>query len=132
MTQSAAGTAETPRSAKFFVRVYEDAMEDRLFAVAAGVAFYALLAIVPSLAVAVSMFGLFADPASLAKLPVVLTDFLPAEAVSLVQDEAHRLAAQPPQTLSLKLGVALLFTLWSASAAVSASFDALNVIDQQE
>ncbi len=37
--------------------------EDRLFPVAAGVAFYGLLSLVPSLAAAVSLFGLFADPA---------------------------------------------------------------------
>ena len=60
--------AEKPqRSGNILVRVYQDAADDRLFAVAAGVAFYALLAIAPALAVAVSVFGLFADPAQLAK-----------------------------------------------------------------
>ncbi len=63
--------------------------EDRLFPVAAGVAFYGLLSLVPSLAAAVSLFGLFADPARLAKLPDVLTTVLPGEAVSLVQGEAQ-------------------------------------------
>ena len=121
-----------PRSGNILVRIYRDAMDDRLFAVAAGVAFYALLALVPSLAAAVSLFGLFANPADLAKLPAELTAFLPAEAVALVQDEAQRLASQPPQALSIKLGIALFLSLWGASAAVRATFDALNVVDEQE
>jgi membrane protein len=125
--------AETPqRSGNILVRVYQDATQDRLFAVAAGVAFYALLAIAPALAVAVSVFGLFADPAQLAGLSQSLAAVLPAEAAKLVQDEAMRLASQPHPALSIKLGIALLLSLWSASAAVRSCFDALNVIDGQE
>jgi membrane protein len=121
-----------PRSRNIFVRLWQDMSEDRLFPVAAGVAFYALLSLAPSLAAAVSLFGLFADPVRLAKLPDVLTTILPGEAVSLVQDEARRLASQGASSLSFKLAVAVALSLWSASAAVRALFDALNVIDEQE
>ena len=114
------------------VRLYRDANEDRLFAVAAGVAFYALLALVPSLAVAISVFGLFADPERLARLPYELTSILPHEAVTLVQGEAQRLASQSTGALTAKLGLALVISLWSASSAIRALFDALNVIDEQE
>lgn len=124
-------TRKQRRTGNILVRIYRDAQEDRLFAVAAGVAFYALLALAPSVAAAVSVFGLFADPAQLAKLSSSLTAVLPGEAAKLVQDEAQRLAMQPHQALSLKLGVALFLSLWTSSAAVRASFDALNVIDEQ-
>ena len=113
------------------VRLYQDMNDDRLFAIAAGVAFYGLLSLVPSLAAAVSLFGLVADPARLAKLPEMLTSFLPHEAVTLVQGEAQRLAAQGAQALSIKLAVAVALSLWSASAAIRALFDALNIIDKQ-
>ena len=124
--------APVRRSRNILVRVYEDAMQARLFAVAAGVAFYALLALVPSLAAAVSLFGLVADPETLTKLPEQLTTILPSAAITLVQSEAQRLASQPAQTLSLKLGLALCLSLWGSSAAVRATFDALNVIDGQQ
>jgi membrane protein len=107
-------------------------MDDRLFAVSAGVAFYALLALAPALAVAVSLFGLFVDPVRLASLPSQLGAILPHEAVMLAQDEAKRLASQSTGTLSLKLAVALVISLWSASSAIRAMFDALNIIDEQE
>jgi membrane protein len=121
-----------PGFGRLLVSLYRDTSEDRLFAVAAGVAFYALLALVPSLAVAVSVFGLFADPERLAKLPAVLGTFLPHEAVTLAQGEAQRLAEQSTGTLSAKLVFALAVSLWSASSAVRALFDALNVIDEQD
>jgi membrane protein len=125
-------TKKRKRSGNILVRIYRDAQEDRLFAVAAGVAFYALLALAPSLAAAVSVFGLFADPAQLAKLSSSLSAVLPAEAAKLVQDEAQRLASQAHQALSMKLGIALFLSLWTSSAAVRSSFDALNVINEQE
>ena len=127
-----APTEQAEPSRNIFVRIYQDATEDRLLSVAAGVAFYGLLSLVPSLAAAVSLFGLFADPAKLARLPDVLTTILPQEAVSLVQNEAKRLASQSAPSLSIKLVFALALSLWSASAAVRALFDALNVIDDQK
>jgi membrane protein len=114
------------------MRVVDDVSRARLFTVAASVGFYALLSIVPTLAAAVSLVGMFADPVSLADAPNALGSLLPAEAVALVQGEAQRLAAQPLQALSLKLGVALALSVWSASAAVRALFDALNVIEAIE
>jgi membrane protein len=119
-------------SGGMLVKFFHDVNEDRLFAVAAGVAFYALLGLAPALAVAVSVFGLFADPARLASLPSELGAILPHEAVTLVQGEAQRLVSQSARVLSAKLGLALLISLWSASSAIRALFDALNVIDEQE
>ena len=74
----------------FLIRVYQSATEDRLFAVAAGIAFYALIALAPALTVAVSLFGLFMDPKQLADLPAALTPILPSEAITLVENEARR------------------------------------------
>ena len=132
VAQALATVAPPAPPANIFVRLWRDSSEDRLLSVAAGVAFYGLLSLVPSLAAAVSLFGLFADPEKLARLPDVLTTFLPHEAVTLVQGEAQRLAAQGAPSLSVKLVIALALSLWSASAAVRALFDALNVIDEQE
>ena len=124
--------APAERSASFVLRVLNDASDARLFSVAASVGFYALLSIVPTLAAAVSLFGLFADPKWLGEAPAALSRVLPGEAVALLSHEAQRLVAQPAQALSLKLGVALALSLWTASAAVRAMFDALNVIEGVE
>jgi membrane protein len=129
---AAAAAAAPARSGNIWVRLWRDMQEDRLLSVAAGVAFYGLLSLAPTLAAAVSLFGLIADPARLADLSGSLGSVLPQEAAHLVQQEAQRLAGQGAQALSFKLVFALALSLWSSSAAVRALFDALNVIDEQE
>ena len=44
-------------------RVYSESVRDNLSVVAAGCAFYALLAIFPALSALISLYGLAADPA---------------------------------------------------------------------
>jgi membrane protein len=46
-------------------RVYEEFGKDRVMSVAAGVTYYALLALFPAIAALVSVYGLFADPATI-------------------------------------------------------------------
>jgi membrane protein len=48
------------------LRLYGNIGKHRVIAIAAGVTFYGLLAIFPALAALVSLYGLFADPASIA------------------------------------------------------------------
>src|SRR5271163_3758632 len=43
-------------------RLYHGISEDRILLVAAGVTFYAILALFPGIGVIVSIYGLFADP----------------------------------------------------------------------
>ena len=50
-----------------FLRVYGGISEDRILANAAAVTFYALLALFPGIAALVSIYGLFADPQSIAQ-----------------------------------------------------------------
>src|SRR6478736_1639649 len=45
-----------------FLRTYQQANEDRLLAVAAGVVFYGLLALFPAITALVSSYALLADP----------------------------------------------------------------------
>src|SRR5262250_2114851 len=48
-------------------RCYQRLNDDRILAIAAGVTFYALLAIFPAIAALVSIYGLFADPGTITK-----------------------------------------------------------------
>src|SRR5579883_998566 len=47
------------------LRVYRNISDDRILGIAAGVAYYIILAIFPALAALVAIYGLFADPASI-------------------------------------------------------------------
>ena len=108
-------------------RCYERLTEDRLLTIAAGVTFYILLAIFPAIAALVAIYGLFSDPAIIAKHVEDVASFVPGGGVDILRDELNRVAAQPRGTLGLAFLVGLGISLWSANAGVKAVIDALNI-----
>ncbi|WP_293856444.1 YihY/virulence factor BrkB family protein [uncultured Alsobacter sp.] len=108
-------------------RTWEEMQEDRLVSVAAGVTFYLLLALVPGIAALVSIYGLFADPATIRDHLNSLAGVLPGGAVDVVGEQIGRIAGQGRGTLGTAFVTSLLISLWSANAGTKALFDALNV-----
>ncbi|HEY0837836.1 MAG TPA: YihY/virulence factor BrkB family protein [Azospirillum sp.] len=113
-------------------RVYEEQSKDNISIVAAGVAFYALLAIFPAVAAAVSMYGLVADPASIEQHIEQLAGFLPGEGVQILRDQAHSVAQSSGQGLSFGVAFGLLLALWSASRGVNSLITALNIAYEED
>jgi membrane protein len=109
-------------------RVYENIGEHRLLAIAAGVTFYALLALFPAIAAFVALYSLVADPQTIGAHLSALSGLVPAEGLSIIGDQIHRVASQGATRLGLASGVGLLASLWSANAGMKAFFDALNVV----
>lgn len=93
---------------------------------AGGVAFFALLALVPSLAALVSLHGLFADPAAVAKHLAALAVVAPDDGVRIVGDYARRLAANDRGTLGLGAAGGVAAALWSMNRAVRVLTRGLN------
>ena len=75
-------------------RVYEGIQNDRVFLVAAGVTFYALLALFPATAALVSLYGLFADASSINEHLRLASGFLPEGALEVIGDQVKRIASQ--------------------------------------
>jgi membrane protein len=113
------------------METYDAMSKDRLMAVAAGVVFYALLAIFPAITALVSSYGLFAKASAIQDNLSLLANVLPAGGISIVQEQIERIASQP-SGLSIGFAAGLLVALWSANAGVKAMIDALNVIKGQE
>ena len=112
--------------------VWENIGRHRILAIAAGVTFYALLAIFPAIAAIVTVYGLFADTGSIAGLLDSLAGVVPGGALTVIGDEVTRIASGPPASLSITLVVSLVISLWSANAGMKAIFDALNVVYNSE
>jgi membrane protein len=110
------------------LHIYRSIGDDRILANAAAVTFYALLALFPALTALVSIYGLFADPASIEQHLNLLSGFLPNGALNVINDELNRLASQPRGALSIGFIVGLIVSLWSANGGIKAMFDALNVV----
>jgi membrane protein len=111
-----------------FWRTSQQISEDRLLAVAAGVVFYALLALFPALTALVSLYGLFADPSRISDQLSLLSGFLPEGAMSIIGEQVNRITAKEGTQLSLGFVFGLAVAFWSANAGMKALIDALNVI----
>ena len=124
-----APVAVRPRTwSDVFSQVWTNIGRHRVLAIAAGVTFYALLALFPAIAAIVTLYGLFADTAKIAALLDSLAGVLPGGAIEVVGDQVARIAGGPPASLSVTFVVSLAISLWSANAGIKAIFDALNVV----
>ena len=106
---------------------YRSISEDRVLAVAAGVTFYGLLAIFPAIGAVVSLYGLFADGATIRDNLDRLSSLLPGGALEIIGDQIQRVSAAGEGALSLSFLLGLAIAIWGANAGVKAVFDALNV-----
>lgn len=113
-------------------RTYGEISRDRVLAVSAGVTFYAVLALFPALTAFVSLYGLFADTATVGAHLAMLQGLLPEGALTFVGGEVTRIAASNETTLGLAFIAALLLSLWSANSGVKALIEALNVAYGEE
>src|SRR3954463_9403920 len=113
-------------------RVYEEINKDRILAVAAGVTFYGLLALFPALAALVSIYGLFADPATIQEHLNTIAGFVPGGALDVIGEQVKRITSKGGGTLGFAFFSGLAISLWSANAGMKAMFDALNVAYDEE
>jgi membrane protein len=120
--------AATPSWKTILWQLFENISAHRVLAVAAGVTFYALLAIFPGLAALVALYGLFADPSSIGQHLDELANFIPGGAAEVVGEQVNRIASQGTGRLGLTFLISLAVSLWSANAGMKALFDALNVV----
>ncbi|WP_274378829.1 YihY/virulence factor BrkB family protein [Alkalilacustris brevis] len=102
--------------------------ERNLDLIAAGVAFFALLAIFPGIAALISIWGFMSDPAMIEYQFEMLREFIPEEAHALVASQIDRLAAAHDSALGWTTLVSILFTLWTARLGVGALMTGLNAV----
>ena len=127
-------SAETPSQIPargwkdILLRVYHGISDNRILLVAAGVPFYSLLAIFPGIAAPISIYGLFADPATVAGHLDTIANVAPGGAVDVLREQMTRLASQGETTLGVSFIVSLAISLWTANSGVKAIFDALNIV----
>ncbi len=109
------------------VRVKDSLRDDQVSLLAAGVAFFTLMALAPALAAVVSIYGLVTTPAEASEQIADFTTALPAQARPLVADQLKTVAAGKPSGLGLALVVSVLLSLWTASAGMKQLIEAVNV-----
>ncbi len=95
---------------------------------AAGVAFYAFLSLFPAMIAGVLVYGLVADPLSIARQSDRIAENLPADAASLVTGQMEAVASTDSRSLGIGLVLAILLALFSASGGVGNLITAVNTM----
>lgn len=113
---------------QFLKTVPEKVRDHRVVAIAAGAAFYGMLALPPALAAGVALYGLFADATDIERLVGRLDGVLPSAVIDIVREQLQRLVTQQPRALSLAFLGSLVMSLWSANRASKVVIDALNLV----
>ncbi|GJD78893.1 MULTISPECIES: YihY/virulence factor BrkB family protein [Methylobacteriaceae] len=114
------------------LRLYQEFGNDRILLVAAGVTFYAILALFPAVAALVSIYGAVADPSTINTHLNELRGILPDGAIDIVGGQVQRLTATGDTALGLTAIFSILLSLWSANGGMKAIFDALNIAYEEE
>jgi membrane protein len=113
-------------------RVKEQMSQDRLSIIAAGVAFYGLLAVFPGLIALVGLYGLAFDPQQVERQIAALSGILPEEAAAVLLAQLSDLTTSDRTSLGIGAIGGLLLALWSASAGMRTLMEALNVAYDEE
>jgi membrane protein len=113
-------------------RAWKEAKKDTVPLLAAGVAFYAFLAMVPTLIALVMIYGLVSEPAQVAEQVESFGSALPSAAEDLLEQQMTALAQTSDRALGIGLIIALVLALWSASSGISNLITALNVAYDEE
>lgn len=108
-------------------RVGHQIIVDRVMLVAAGATYYFLLALFPGLAAFVALYGLVANPLTIADHVQALEGIAPAAAIGLIHTQLEALASQTRNTLNFAFYGGLAVSLWSVNAAIKALFEAMNI-----
>ncbi|MEO0603071.1 MAG: YihY/virulence factor BrkB family protein, partial [Myxococcota bacterium] len=101
---------------------------DHVPLVAAGVAFYWLLALFPALAAGVSIWAMVADPTEVLNSIGPYLALLPEEAAELIQARLERLTADDQRaSLTISAVGAFLASVWAANTGIKGLMTGLNI-----
>jgi membrane protein len=114
------------------IRAWNDSNEKNISLVAGGVTYYVVVALFPGLAALVSIYGLIANPATIANNINALSGMLLPSAQKLISDELHQLVSTSGGALSFGAVIGILIALYSASRGMSGMITALDIAYGQE
>jgi membrane protein len=105
--------------------------DSNLSIVAAGVAFYAFLALVPALIAVVAIYGLVANPADVKSQITSFTDALPRDAQRLLSSQLSSITRKAGTGTGIAALIAISGALWSASSGIAALNTGLTAANRE-
>ena len=108
-------------------RTGKEVKADQVPLLAAGVAFYVLLALFPAIIAGVSIYGLVADPQTVRDQINRLAETLSPETAKLIGQQVQQVTSSAGGALGLATVIGILTALWSASSGMKALITGVNL-----
>lgn len=109
-----------------------EARRDSIALVAAGVAFYAVLAVLPALFIAISLYGLFTDVGEAERQIDAVLKVFPGSAAQIIDTQMRSIAAASHASLSVGFFISLAVFTWTVSNATRAIVRGVKIAYDQE
>ncbi len=109
------------------LRVKDQFSKDHILIVSAGTAFFFFLAIFPTIAAALSIYGLIMDPVEVSQQMNQLGNILPNQARQVIGDILERQSGKSGSELGWSLVLSILISLWTSNIGTRALFNGLNI-----
>ncbi|MDU9006770.1 YihY/virulence factor BrkB family protein [Sedimentitalea todarodis] len=114
-------------------RLKDEIGEDRVGLIAAGVAFYGLLALFPAITALIAISGLLVEPNMVVEQVRALSGIVPEEVISIITTQATAVAGSREGGLGLAALLGIVVALYSASKGMASLMEGINVAyDEQE
>jgi len=113
-------------------RVLAEVKSDNLTVVAAGVAFYAWLAVLPAIIAVVLVYGLVADPAQVTEQLRTVTASVSPAVADILTEVVSNVTTTDQRGLTLGLVATLLGVMWTASAGIDGLVRGINIAYDEE
>jgi membrane protein len=125
--------AEAPRAIPkagwrdILLRTKDAIPADHVSIVAAGVAFFGLLALFPAIASLVAIAGLVLDPADIGGQLEALAGALPENAAEILRTQARKVTEGAGAGIGIGAAFGILLSLWSASKGMKTLMEGMNI-----
>lgn len=130
MTADGVSTARrglVSRIGHIVLRVWREAISDHIGVVAAGCAFYAMVALFPAISLLISAYGLIFDVSTVEPQLQYLRDMIPEETQELITTRVHDVITAPRPRLEFSAMVSIAVLVWSASAGTRSLMSSLTL-----
>ncbi|UWR21741.1 YihY/virulence factor BrkB family protein [Sulfitobacter sp. S190] len=113
-------------------RVKDEIAADHVSLIAAGVAFYGLLALFPAITAVMALGGLLVQPPQIVSMMQQLEGVVPAEVLNIITKQAEEVAGSREGGLGLTVVFGILLAIYSASKGVGSLMEGMNVAYDEE
>lgn len=113
-------------------RVKKEMDRDHVSLIAAGVAFYGVLAIFPAILALTSLWALLFDPQQMIQQIETISHLLPEEAASIITEQTNQAGEDAQVGISLAAIGGILLAVYSASKGMKGLMEGLNIVYDEE